>query len=161
MKNRGLGSLYYNVANNAKIYGDKVIPDRNDVNTRLSMFELANALGGSHMSGDAGDYVYFDGVNSNNFGHMGDAGKLPWHPTFSNGSVFATNAKNKANNFGLAEGGEWFKGGDNLYQYTPSNWQLSQPRYLEGLQRYYENEKGRGIDKVKLPMPYDSDKLFK
>ena len=157
---KGLGSLSYNVANPLKIYGDKVIPDKSDVDTRLYMYELANLLGGDHMAGDAGDYVYFDGVKSNNLGHMGDKGKLPWHPTFSNESVFATNAKNNSN-IGLAEGGEWLEGDNGDYQYAPSNWQMSQPNYLRDLQRYYQYEKGKGIDKVKLPIPYDSNKLFK
>jgi hypothetical protein len=158
----GLASLDYNVANPLKIYGDRVIPDRNNVNTRLRMYEFANLMGGDHMAGDAGDYVYFDGTQGNSLGHMGDVGKLPWHPTFSNESAFATNSVNQSgNNIGLAEGGQWIENGNGGYQYQPSIWQMQQPNYVENLQRYYQQEKGRGIDSVQLPIPYDSKKLFK
>ena len=111
---------------------------------------LAQALGGSRMDGN--DYVVFDNeVADSQTGHMSDRGKLPWHTTFSNESVFATNSKEPV--LGLAEGGRWInKNGKWIYE--PSAWQLTQPGYLESLQRYYDYEKGRGIDGVQLPSPY-------
>jgi hypothetical protein len=58
-------------------------------------------------------------------GHYADFGKLPSHPTFSNESKYSNSQ---------TPGGGW--------------------DHNEGLARYFQNEYGRGIDNVKMPVPY-------
>ena len=77
----------------------------------------------------------------NDDGHYTDAGKLPNHPSFSNQSVFATNTD---------PGGSW-SNQNGRWIYSPSDKQLLTNGYIDKLQRYFNNEYGRGIDGVSLP----------
>ena len=78
-------------------------------------------------------------------GHYTDLGKLPSHPTFSNESKYS-NAQ--------TPGGSWDHNPKEGWVYTPSQEQLKSEGYTEGLARYFQNEYGRGIDNVKMPVPY-------
>jgi hypothetical protein len=140
--------LMYNLQNQ-KIYGDMVVPDKRSLSQRLSGYELATALSGNGMSGDASDYVDLGNMNVDASGHASDVGKLPWHPTFSNESLFASNNANP--NIGLAAGGRW---DDSVFY--PSRWQMQQPRYID-MMRGYANSPNSGVDAVIPPMPYRRD----
>jgi hypothetical protein len=78
--------------------------------------------------------------------HFTDAGKLPNHVTFSDQAVLDS-----------GNGGHWVErsqsptGEDTFY---PSPQQLRGLGYLDKLQRYFDHEKGNGIDKVIVPPPY-------
>jgi len=65
------------------------------------------------------DYRYIGKLD--NRGHGGDGGKLPWHPTFSKGSVYSE---------GNVIGGDWVDGG-----FVPSLWML-QSGNTKGLADY-------------------------
>jgi hypothetical protein len=146
----------YNLSNN-KVYGDRLLPDDRPIQDRFAQYKLAKYLGGSGMHGDSGDYVDLGNMKFDAYtGHGGDAGKLPWHPTFSNQSAFSTNFVNGEPIFGMAEGGKWTSDnrGDTFY---PSQWQMSRPGYQRELQRYFDNERGRGIDNIVVPPPYENN----
>jgi hypothetical protein len=92
-----------------------------------------------------GDYDYGTDNVKGEFGHYTDKGKLPFHPTFSNESKYS-NAQ--------TPGGSWDHNPKEGWVYTPSQEQLKSEGYTEGLARYFQNEYGRGIDNVKMPVPY-------
>ena len=100
---------------------------------------LAKVLGGI-----SGDYDYGKGKEANSVGHQTDKGKLPWHPTFSNESAYASEGN---------PGGSWGNV-DGKWVFTPSQQQMQTPGYVESLAQYYAQEKGKGIDKVNMPVPY-------
>ena len=73
------------------------------------------------------------------------AGKLPGHPTFSTESPY------NIDGFRSAQGGQW-SGSDGDWTYSPSQSQIDRdPAYLDKLQKYYDREKGKGIDKIEMP----------
>ena len=86
---------------------------------------LAQAIGGIGP-----DYDYSKMGNRDNRGHGTDAGKLPWHPTFSNQSYYSSLAN---------PGGQWKEGynskGMKTQSYTPSV-QSVRNGNTQGLERY-------------------------
>ena len=96
-----------------------------------------------------GDYDYgADSQGPNELGHYTDKGKLPYHPTFSEQSIYANED---------TPGGKWAKDKD---EFTPSHRQVQQPGYTKGLADYFRQEYGRGITSVKYPVPYATPKEF-
>ena len=73
--------------------------------------------------------------------HFIDRFKKPNHPTFSTESQYSNDE---------TPGGQWNTFGDNKekWNYTPSEWQKGQPNYREKLGRYFEWQKGNGIDSI-------------
>jgi len=108
---------------------------------------LAKVLGGI-----SGDYDYSQGGEANAMGHYTDKGKMPWHPTFSNESVYS-NADNA--------GGEWYTTDEGKWKFVPSQQQVVEPGYAAMLAEYYQNEKGKGIDTVEYPVPYKTPDKYK
>ena len=103
-----------------------------------------------------GDYDYSKADEVNRFGHSTDLGKLPWHPTFSDQSAYNSLAT-PAGHWNEQSNSEGKLG----WNYQPSLWQMKQPDYINSLQRYYNQEAGRGIDTVTLPIPYRQDLIKK
>ena len=96
------------------------------------------------FAGAGPDYDYsmvsaFDRLSTG--GHIGDIGKLPNHPTFSNESLYDSK-ETPAGTWEQTEKG---------WGYTPSEWQANQPNYKEKLMRYFNREKGHGIDYINSP----------
>ena len=160
MQSDNLGSVF----SNFKMYGSgnnaSLVKDERPVQHRLDQLDVAKALGGVNFHGDGGDYIDMGNLSMNEFGHGGDEGKLPWHPSFSNQSAFATNTVKPI--YGvpkIAEGGTWVARGENGSKkdvFSPSVFQAKQPWFKNNLQRYYTNERGAGIDEVNMPIPYDN-----
>jgi len=105
--------------------------------------KLARILGGI-----SGDYDYSKGGSANALGHYTDKGKMPWHPTFSSESDYATAEK---------PGGVW-SNDKGQWVYTPSQQQMQTPGYIDSLARYYAYEKGKDIDRIDTPVPYNKPK---
>ncbi|RLG27758.1 hypothetical protein DRO03_11375, partial [Methanosarcinales archaeon] len=104
-----------------------------------------------------GDYVIDNSIQSgvNEDGHMLDGlagnnvqGKLSMHPTFSKQSPHA----NESAGTWQEAYGNGPNGQDVFY---PSREQMNTPGYAEGLARYFQHERGRGIDKIQVPPPYN------
>ena len=158
MQSDNLGSVF----SNFKMYGSGdnafLANDQRTIDEKLSQLNVAQALGGKNFHGDGADYIDMGNLSMNSDGHGGDEGKLPWHPTFSNQSAFATNTvKPMEGAPQLVEGGTWVARGENGSKqdvFSPSTFQMKQPGYKESLQRYFNNERGRGIDAVNMPAPY-------
>lgn len=108
--------------------------------SRMNMDEVSRLLGWIN-----GDYDYGADNQAGEYGHYSDKGKLPHHPTFSDESKYHT-ADAPGGSWSLANGGWDFKPTINQIQNVPG--------YLNSLARYYEEEKGKGIDKVTMPIPY-------
>ena len=89
------------------------------------------------------DYDYSLGGAVDENGHMTDAGKLPNHPTFSKESWFSKNGDRK--------GGSWKQDKNGRWMFSPEQWQVDDTNNFNNLLRYFEQEKGRGIDGIMLP----------
>lgn len=102
--------------------------------------KLARALGGV---GPDYDYGLAGKMAAN--GHSSDAGKLPWHPTFSTESAYS-NAK--------TPGGTWetkIINGEKKQTYTPSAWMV-QNGLAEGLAEYMKRVEPNVV--LQMPAPY-------
>ena len=148
-----------------RMFGDRLYPDNRSTSTVIDENTVANSLGGVGMHGFG--YVDMGNLSFNGDGHAGDLGKLPWHPTFSDESTFASN--NPSGTISLGDGGSWTARNDSRANapfssedvYSPVVSQLNQlgefpwqPSKIQELQRYYTSEKGKGIDRVNMPIPY-------
>ena len=93
---------------------------------------------------------------ANEMGHMQDGyegntlqGKLPWHPTFSEESPYATgNSPRWESSYGLGPLGKDI--------YHPTQEQMQRKGYVDELSRYFASDqnRGKGIDKIVMPAPY-------
>ena len=122
-----------------------------------SVFSNPIAFDGLQLDGS--DYMIDNKFGSNerdSRGHMKDGGykstlqgKLPWHPTFSNESPYASKDK---------PGGSWFNGMGILPDtFTPSI-EMIQDGRANGLSEYFKKfEQG---NKLKAPTPYDTNSSF-
>jgi hypothetical protein len=143
------------------MFGDTLYPDDRSITQKINERNFAESLGGKNTHGYG--YIDMGNMNINSSGHGGDEGKLPWHPTFSNQSVFADNYTGQhegLKNIPLGVAGRWEerqRPGPSKDIYYPSQEQMQQPGYLSELQRYFDNERGRGIDDIVLPIPYKQD----
>ena len=118
-----------------------------------------NPLKSSGLILDGGNYIIDDKFGSNtrdHRGHMQDGGyssklqgKLPWHPTFSDESPYASEKM---------PGGTWFNGrGLVADRFTPSQ-QMVQDGRTRGLADYFRRvEKG---NELVAPVPYDAKSAF-
>ena len=98
-----------------------------------------------------GDYVIDNSVIQEGSGHLQDGiegnslqGKLPYHPTFSNESPYASK---------LGTNPHW-ENNNGRDVYYPTQEQMQRDGYIAELQDYYKREKGKGIDKIIVPAPY-------
>ena len=116
-----------------------------------SVFEIADE-NERRFGGENSDYDYRIGTLdayskgepvSNYFGHWTDAGKKPDHPTFSKESWFSQ--------FGNKKGGEWKQSEDGSWEFYPQEWQVKDIDRMNKLMKYFENERGKGIDRIVLP----------
>lgn len=94
-----------------------------------------------------------DSVAANGLGHFTDAGKLPNHPTFSNESVLGNYLPSGSWSTAPTTDGRL---GD---VFTPSREQMAIPEYTDELAKYIGRNRGKGIDKIDVPIPYDNSKL--
>ena len=102
------------------------------------------------------DYVHDNTLNvyRNNVGHMSDGvgnmqGKLPWHVVKSGESPYV------AEGLGSPRWSSHYnEEGMKQDTYYPSQEQISTPGYVERLRRSFNREKGKGIDKIVMPVPY-------
>ena len=92
-------------------------------------------------------------------GHWTDAGKLPWHQTFSNESYYSGSNKKGLGSIGSIEGGQWGtaynQDGVKVDSYTPSQAQINNGLIDEEILRDYfaRNEAG---NKLLNPAPYQT-----
>ena len=125
---------------------------------KMSKLDVAKALG--HIYGD---YDYGMDKQAGLYGHYSDKGKLPYHPTFSNESAYATKDK---------PGGSW-KGEQvglmkRVDTYTPSQQMLRDgraaglPGYISRTNDYHEkmNHKGQYVE-LEYPVPYKTPEYRK
>ena len=115
---------------NSAVKGDYVLSDA------AAKYELERMAKGEHKLDGSGNADYNGNME----------GKLPGHPTFSSESPYHIQGLK------AAEGGEWLEGRDGKWTYAPSQYQFDRdPSYRAKLDRYYESEKGNGIDGIRMP----------
>ena len=95
------------------------------------------------------DYDYGLAGAQGEDGHYTDLGKLPWHPTFSNESAYASEAN---------PGGVWGKAVDGQDTYTPSPESIRNGNTV-GLAEYMSSKHQEG-SKLELPAPYASPTMI-
>lgn len=99
------------------------------------------------MGGIGPDYDYSKVGKLDGRGHGSDAGKLPWHPTFSTQSVYSTKD---------SPGGTWNKQfnseGKLVQTYTPSQ-EMIRNKNTTGLAEYMAGQE-RGTELL-VPAPYN------
>jgi len=122
--------------------------------------ELAKAT-----KGIGHDYDYGADSKEGKFGHYTDKGKLPWHHTFSNESIYATKQH---------PGGTWSWdapqsiGGHATDVYTPSTQMIRDGRanglaaYISRINRYHEDRGDKGqYTGLAYPVPYKTPEYYK
>jgi len=103
------------------------------------------------------DYDYGMSAGAGTFGHYTDAGKLPWHPTFSTESKYAS-AK--------LPGGKWsVDGREDVF--TPSQQMIQDGRanglaaHMGRMNRFHEAMGHKGqYTKLKYPVPYKTPEHY-
>lgn len=93
------------------------------------------------------DYDYSKAGKLDGRGHSSDAGKLPWHPTFSTQSKYSTN-----DNLGGTWGEKYNSEGRLVQTYTPSH-EMIRSNNTAGLAEYMVNQE-RGTELL-VPAPYN------
>jgi hypothetical protein len=140
----GLG----NININPEQYNIGIIPNVNKYN-----YESGNELQAQLFNSIGHDYDYSLARGQNARGHYTDAGKLPWHPTFSTGSNYNDNTN---------QGGTWDsttnEAGANVDRFTPSP-QMMQEAPISYLGDYFKHVEPQAI--LQAPAPYDVNAMYK